>query len=152
MILTPPGLSIFELGFDFSKILEFLKSSALCTVHPIAEWDSSHGVRLRGVHHTAESSSLVSQTAHRRVRIENFAALWLLSNVSESLRSLTKNEWLWAILSGAQRKWVIVSESLGSLTKNEHIAHFFEQIAHLLTFFKKRAILLEKRWANYQPW
>ena len=71
----------------------------------------------------------------------------LVSNVSELLRSLTKNERLRQV---AQRKWAIMSESLSSLTKNERIAqvahqkwanewiaHFFEQIAHSLIFGQK---------------
>ena len=60
---------------------------------------------------------------------------FLESNVSESLRSLTKNE----------PKMSDVSKSLWSLTKNELIAHFFEQIAHLLVFRKKQAIRSENQ-------
>ena len=62
---------------------------------------------------------------------------FLVSDVSESLRSLTKNERPWAIRSGcseemsnrerivqvAHQKWA-----------NEQIAHLFERIAHLLIF------------------
>ena len=52
----------------------------------------------------------------------------------------------------AQMKWGIVSESLRSLTKNERIARFFEWIAHLLIFGQKPVIRSENRWANSQPW
>ena len=62
-----------------------------------------------------------------------------MSDVSKSLRSLTKNELPWAIRSGrsdemsdceqiaqvAHQKWA-----------NEWIAHFFEQIAHSIIFPK----------------
>ena len=44
---------------------------------------------------------------------------FLVSDVSESLRLLTKNEQCERI---AQRKWAIVSESLRSLTKNEQMS------------------------------
>ena len=77
-----------------------------------------------------------------------------MSDVSESHRSLTKNERPWAICWGrseemsdreriahAHQKWA-----------NEQIAHFFEQIAHSLIFGQKRAICSENRWVNSQPW
>ena len=87
-----------------------------------------------------------------------------MSDVSKSLRSLTKNErceriaqvahqkWaMWANRSGcspkmsdherlaqvAHQKWATLSKSLRSLTKNERIAHFFEQSAHSLIFSQK---------------
>ena len=97
---------------------------------------------------------------------------FLVSDVNESLRSLTKserceqmaqvahqkNEWPWAICSGrseemsnheqiaqvAHQKWV-----------NELIARFFEQIAHSLirSFLdKKQMIRSENRWANSELW
>ena len=66
---------------------------------------------------------------------------FLKSNVSESIRSLSKNERCERIAQVAQQKWA-----------NERIARFFEQIAHLLIFRKKRAIHSENQWANSQPW
>ena len=78
--------SIFEFGFDFAEIFEFIKK--LHGVHPSAKSSSAvcitprcqasrcasyHGVKLRCVHHTAESNC----TPHG-VKIENFAGLWLL--------------------------------------------------------------------------
>ena len=53
-------------------------------------------------------------------------SLFLVSNVSESLRSLTKNERCERITQVAHQK-----------KANEWIAHFFEQIAHLLIFGQK---------------
>ena len=47
---------------------------------------------------------------------------FLVSNVSESLRSLTKNERPWAIRSGRSEEMSDVSESLISLTKNERMS------------------------------
>ena len=75
-----------------------------------------------------------------------------VSNVSESLRSLTKNEWPWASHSGrseemrnreriaqvAHQKWV-----------NEQIARFFEQIAHSLIFSQKRTTSLRKPMSEF---
>ena len=48
---------------------------------------------------------------------------FLVSNVSESLRSLTKNEQCEQIAQVAHQKWVTMSDLLRSLTKNERIAH-----------------------------
>ena len=46
-----------------------------------------------------------------------------MSDVSESLISLTKNERPWAISSGHSEEMSDVSELLILLTKNERIAH-----------------------------
>ena len=62
---------------------------------------------------------------------------------------------MWANRSGRSPKMRDVSESLRSLNKNEQMSEslvFFEQIAHLLIFRKKRAIHSENQWANSQPW
>ena len=75
-----------------------------------------------------------------------------MSDVSELLRSLTKNERCERI---PQRKWVIMSKSLRSLTKNERISESLVFLSELLIrslFRKKRAIRSEIRWANSQPW
>ena len=70
-----------------------------------------------------------------------------MSDVSESLISLDKNERPWVICSGrseemsdheritqvAHQKWV-----------NEQIANFFEQITHSLIFGQKTSDLLKK--------
>ena len=61
---------------------------------------------------------------------------FLLSEVSESVRSLRTNERLWAIAQIAQKEWVIVSKLLRSLTKNE-------RIAHSITFLAKNDNLLQ---------
>ena len=95
-------LKYFRIGFRFRRDIQIFKKhwcasfresdSSVCIkgcsqVPKISEKPlrcASHwGVKLCGVHHTAESSSAVcitprSQTAHRRVRIENFEDLWLL--------------------------------------------------------------------------
>ena len=44
-----------------------------------------------------------------------------------------------------------VSESLRSLTKNERIARFFERIAHLLIFSQKTSDSLRNPMKNSQP-
>ena len=66
---------------------------------------------------------------------------FLMSDVSESLRSLTKNERCEWIAQVAHQKW-----------GNEQIANFFEWITHLLIFSQKQAIRSENWWANSQPW
>ena len=76
----------------------------------------------------------------------------LMSNVSESLMLLTKNERCEQIAQVANQKWATMSKSLRSLTKNEQIARFFDWIAHLLIFSQQRAISSENRWAYSQPW
>ena len=43
---------------------------------------------------------------------------FLMSDVSELLRSLTKNEWCEQIAQVAHQKWVTMSNSLNFLTKN----------------------------------
>ena len=55
----------------------------------------------------------------------------------------------------AQRKWAIVRESLRSLTKNEWMSEslIFLSESLIRSFLdKKRAILSENKWANSQPW
>ena len=92
-----------------------------------------------------------------------------MSNVSESLRLLTKNEQCEWIAQVAHHKWATMSDSLRSLTKNErpwanrsgcspkesewanHSLFWANRsLAHL--FAKKRVICSENRWANSQPW
>ena len=58
-----------------------------------------------------------------------------MSDVSESLRSLTKNEQPWAIHSGHSEEMSDVSKSLISLTKNE-------QMSESLIFGQKTSNLL----------
>ena len=45
-----------------------------------------------------------------------------MSDVSELLVSLTKNERPWAFAQVAHQKWVTMSESLRLLTKNEQMS------------------------------
>ena len=55
----------------------------------------------------------------------------------------------------AQRKWAIMSESLRSLTKNERMSELliFLSKSLILSFLgNKRIICLEIWWANSQPW
>ena len=66
---------------------------------------------------------------------------FLVSDVSESLRSLTKNERCERISQVVHQKWVTMSESL---TKNERIAHFLDQIAHSLIFSQKNEQFAQK--------
>ena len=54
----------------------------------------------------------------------------------------------------AQRKWAIVSESLRSLTKNERMSElliFFSKSLICSFLDKKRALRAEIKWANSQP-
>ena len=82
---------------------------------------------------------------------------FLVSDVSESLRLLTKNERCEQIAQVAHQKWATMSDSLRSLRGNERlwvncsgwwanewIAHFFERIVHLLIFGQKRSDSLGK--------
>ena len=78
-----------------------------------------------------------------------------MSNVSELLISLTKNERPWAIRSGRSEEMSDVSESLISLTKNEQMSEslIFLSKSLVRSFLdKKQAICLEIKWANFQPW
>ena len=79
-----------------------------------------------------------------------------MSDVRESLRSLTKNERPWAIRSHRSEK-MSDSERIAQVVyqqwANEWIARFFEQIRNpSFAHFKKRAIRSANRWANSQPW
>ena len=83
---------------------------------------------------------------------ESLIFSFLVSNVSELLRSLTKIE---RFAQVAQRKWVIVSESLISLTKNKQMSEkliFFNKSLIRSFLGKIPAIRSENRWANSQPW
>ena len=61
-----------------------------------------------------------------------------MSNVSESLRSFTKNEWPCGILSGLSPKMSKWANCL-----------FFEQIDHLLIFSQKKSYLLRKPMSEF---
>ena len=79
-----------------------------------------------------------------------------MSDVRESLRSLTKNERPWAIRSHRSEE-MSDSERIAQVVyqqwANEWIARFFEQIRNSsFAHFKKRAIRSANRWANSQPW
>ena len=77
-----------------------------------------------------------------------------MSDVSESLISLTKNERPWAIRSGRSEEMSDVSESLILLTKNERMSEslIFLSESLICSFLdKKQAICLEIKWANSQP-
>ena len=85
---------------------------------------------------------------------ESLRSLTKMSDVSKLLRLLTKNERPWAICSGRSPKMSNheqIAQVAHEKWANEQIAHFFEQIAHSLIFSKKRAIRSENRWANSQP-
>ena len=76
---------------------------------------------------------------------------FLVSDVSKSLRSLTKNErFAWV----AHQKWAPMSKALRSLTKNERMCELrvFLRESLICSFLgKKRAICSENRWVNSQP-
>ena len=77
----------------------------------------------------------------------------LVTDVSESLRLLTKNERCERLAQVTHQKWATMSDSLRSSEEmsdheriaqvanqkraNEWIAHFFERIPHLLIFGQK---------------
>ena len=67
-----------------------------------------------------------------------------LSDVSESLRLLTKDERPWAIDSGRSLK-------MSDHERNAQVTHQKWAIEQISCFFKKRAIRSENRWANSQP-
>ena len=78
-----------------------------------------------------------------------------MSDVSESLISLTKNERPWAICSGRSEEMSDVSELLISLTKNERMNEslIFLSESFIRSFLdKKQEIRSEIKWANSQPW
>ena len=78
-----------------------------------------------------------------------------MSDVSESLISLTKNEWPWPICSGHSEEMSDVSEPLILLTKNERMSESLIILSESLIrlfFDKKRAIRSEIKWVNSQPW
>ena len=81
---------------------------------------------------------------------DSLSPSFLMSDVSESLRSLTKIEHPWAICSGRSPK---MSELLRLLTKNEQMSEalvcFFEQIAHSLIFSQKTSDLLRKSLSEF---
>ena len=78
-----------------------------------------------------------------------------MSDVSESLISLTKNERPWAIHSGCSEEMSDVTESLISLTKNEQSSEslIFLSESLIRSFFEKKWVIRsEIQWANSQPW
>ena len=84
-----------------------------------------------------------------------FFPFFLMSAVSESLRSLTKNERFKQIAQVTHQKWATMSESLRLLTKNEWMSELLVFLSKSLirSFFrKKRVIRSENQWANSQPW
>ena len=93
---------------------------------------------------------------------------FLMRNVSELLRSLTKKERREQIPQVAHQKWGTMSDSLSSLTKIEwpwanrsgrwpkmsqwaNRSFFWANRSFAHFFAKKRAIHSENRWMNSQP-
>ena len=86
---------------------------------------------------------------------ESLISSFLVSAVSESLRSLTKNELWEQIAQVARQKWAIVSKSLRKLTKKEQMSKsliFMRELLIRSFLGKKQAIRSENGWANSQPW
>ena len=92
-------------------------------------------------------------------------SLFLVSNVSESIRLLTKNEQCERIAQVAHQKWAMWAICSGRSPKmrdheriakahqkwaNERIACFFERIAHLLIFSQKTSDSLGKPMSKFQ--
>ena len=77
---------------------------------------------------------------------------FLVSDVSESLRSLTKNEQPWAICSGYSPKisnHEQIVQAAHQKWPNEQITCFFERIAHLLIFLQKTSDSLRKPMSEF---
>ena len=88
-----------------------------------------------------------------------------MSDVSKSLRLLSKNEQCEQIAQVAQQKWAMWANLSGRSPKmsdheriaqvthqnwaNERIAHFFERITHLLIFLQKTSDSLRKPMSEF---
>ena len=75
-----------------------------------------------------------------------------MSDVSESLISLTKNERPWAIRSGRSEEMSDceqIAQVAHQKWANEWIAHFFERIAHLLIFGQKTSDSLGNKMSKF---
>ena len=77
---------------------------------------------------------------------ELLISFFLVSYVSESLRSLTKNEQCERITQVVHQKWA--NEWIAHFL--EQIAHFLEQIAHLLIFGQKTSDSLRNLMSEFQ--
>ena len=91
-----------------------------------------------------ERCERIAQVAHQKW------AMWV--NPSGRSPKMSDYEWFAQV---AQRKWTIVSDSLRSLTKNERMSEWLIFLSESLirSFLgKKQAILSEIRWANSQLW
>ena len=78
-----------------------------------------------------------------------------MSDVSKSLRLLTKNEWPWAICSGRSEEISDCEQIARLLTKNERMSESLILLSEsLICLFldKQQVIPLEIKWANSQPW
>ena len=78
-----------------------------------------------------------------------------MSDVSKSLRLLTKNEWPWAICSGRSEEISDCEQIARLLTKNERMSEsliFLSESLIRLFLDQKQVIPLEIKWANSQPW
>ena len=75
-----------------------------------------------------------------------------MSDVSKSLRLLTKNKQPWAIRSGRSPK-MSYNERIAQVSHqkwaNKWIARFLERIAHLLIFLQKTSDLLRKPMSEF---
>ena len=86
--------------------------------------------------------------------IAHFAQIKWAMWVNGSFRSPKMSDYEW-FAQIAQRKWGIVRESLRSLTKNKRMRESLIFLSESLIFSfldNKRAIHLEIKWANSQPW
>ena len=75
-----------------------------------------------------------------------------MSDVSESLISLTKNERTWAIRSGRSEEMSDherIAQVAHQKWANEWIPHFFEQIAHSLIFGQKTSYSLGNQMSEF---
>ena len=96
------------------------------------------------------SSFLVSDVSESLISLKSNERLWAIR--SDCSRQMSDRQ---RIAQVAQRKWAIVSESLRSLTKNEQMSEslIFLSKSLICSFLgKKQAIRSEIRWANSQPW
>ena len=116
-------------------------------------WQKSNRERFAQVAHDKWANKRFAQKiwlkSYFLVRYNSLIPSFLMSDVIESLRSLTKNEQCGRIAQVAHQQWTTMSELLRSVTKNERIARFFEGIAHSLIFFKKSGDSLRKPMSEF---
>ena len=96
--------------------------------------------------HSLIPSFLVSNVS------ESLRLLTKMNDVSKSLRSLTKNEQRWAIRSGLTKNEQPWAKGSGRSPKMGKLLVILRESLIRSFFRKKRAIRSENCWVNSQPW